>query len=60
MTLLEIAQFLDEHPDFSPVFAMNVRGNFFVDGFTAPYHGEENYLSMRDVEQMLAAKPHEI
>lgn len=53
MTLPEIAKFLDEHPDFAPVFTLNVRGKYFVDGFSSP--GCE-FFSLQQIAEMLRSR----
>jgi hypothetical protein len=54
MTLDVMARFLDEHPDFAPLFQMNIKGGYFIEGFDSPDH---KFFSIADIEQMLAAKP---
>ena len=54
MTIDVMARFLEEHPDFAPLFCLAVTGQYFIEGFDSPGH---KYFSVADIEQMLAAKP---
>lgn len=52
MTILDIAQFLDDHPQWSPSFGQRIKSKvYYVDGF---YNSTGRYVSLETVQLLIA------